>query len=494
MDVLFMAVARTMWNDPDTDFLAGAFAIFTEEKDALHRNFAPGSWMISPATMQNLSDTYQKRQIINSQPMWRRVSGQHLPQVPSLATSARAQFKHDPLIPRAGDQGPSQPASDTSRTSALHQAHLRNPTFDVVSPSAKAEVLYQSVIDYAILPQRLSGDQCIQVYNFVLPEDTLIAQTIDPGDGQRKIRRIPKDSLQYRFRMVHVEAPEPTSTPDVKLEEGWAVKPISWLKHMYYTMNGEQLEARTKQHYAKDLPIDVTEFVRAGQENKLQIIANFGDEEAAALLPHYAFAVEVIGMHTHEAILELCQSKVTPSNECLRSIVDGLRPDRDAEDDEVVIDDAKRNINIYDPISLDKICEIPVRGQDCKHAECFDLAIFLASRTPEKSYLPCDVDVWKCPICAADVRPHRMFVDGFLKDVHDRLMREGKAETRVITVTADGTWVPKKIKEDLGSRQPTPTHGMVLNGAAARPRMMVAGGYVAPSRQKSDGVIDLTDD
>jgi hypothetical protein len=235
------------------------------------------------------------------------------------------------------------------------------------------------------------------------------------------------------------------------LDKDWLLKPTSWPQNFYYTLNGSDLEVRRKQHHTKDLPVDITEYVRPDQ-NALEIFANIAYEEALKLLPQYAFAIEVIGVNTHKTIMEQCQRRVISSEDSLRAITVGLKRSTlstEEEDDDLIIDDARTNIMIYDPICQGKICDIPARGEDCKHRECFDLLTFLQTRPREKPSWPSEADAWKCPICLLDVRPARIVVDGFLKEVKDKLISEGKEKTRTIVVEASGSWAPK-IEENGG--------------------------------------------
>jgi hypothetical protein len=210
--------------------------------------------------------------------------------------------------------------------------------------------------------------------------------------------------------------------------------------------------------------------VNAGSSNTVEIFANLGMNETESILPQYAFAVEIVGLKLHNDILQECESRLIPSADSLEAIRNKLKGQTSGKggEDDVIIKDARSNITIYDPICQGKICEIPARGQDCKHTECFDLEIFLQARPREKPHHPSDADSWKCPICLKDVRPDRIVVDGFLKDVRDKLIMDGKARTRVITVDADGTWTPKE-EEEMDSARSTPDFDAAATKGASEP-------------------------
>jgi hypothetical protein len=267
------------------------------------------------------------------------------------------------------------------------------------------------------------------------------------------------------------------------------------------------LEARKKQHHTKDLPIDITEYVKYnGGSNLLEIYINLDPSDAT--IAQYAFAIEVVNARSYRCIIEECKAKTIASEDGLKAITDSLnRAALANDDDDIIIETARTCITIYDPIGQGKICDLPARGKDCKHRECFDLLTFLRSRPREQPHWPSDPDSWKCPICLADVRPQHIVIDGFLKEVRDKLVSGGMSKVRQIVVDSDGSWVPK-IEEGVPSERSTPeatgpappvasttmdypAAGMtaVMNGA----RGPSAGSTLAPPRKRAT-VIDLSDD
>ena len=514
MDVFFLAVARQVWPNSSPNYVdrqEQGRQIFEESKQMLYSSIVE-NWHLPQVARNGIQHIFHQR----FQTMAAQIAGRHLqpaqvrqvshsnhgrhssanghanhatshsPQITVVQPPVGQHRNHPPLrpeqvlqaagrrtitpiqpvqqntgllIPPADAPRPNQAATATWTLSALHQAHLRDPRFEVDVNVNPSEQLYQSVHAFAAKPRRLSGANLIQTYGFSIPTAASIAATIDPEDGQRKVRVLTEESLQFRFRIVKVGSPiDDASNED--LEQDWVLKPTYWPSNFYYFLNGHELEPRRKQHHTKDLPIDITEFVHGGgQMNTLEIFANISWDEAASCLPQFAFTVEVIGANYHKSILEQCQNRTISSEASLNVITTGLKRHAPAngneDDDDIMIDDARTNIQIYDPISQGKICALPTRGENCKHRECFDLLTFLQTRPREQPGWPTEADAWKCPICLADVRPQKMIIDGFLKEVGEHLVREGKEKTRVIVVEANGKWTPK-IEEGLDSARTTP--------------------------------------
>ena len=558
MDVFFTASMRQIWDFTKPNFVPGthehARNLYEENKRALHGSL--DGWIVQPAVIAEIGALSHHRfatmlqqlaarrpqsarqaqsgvahpgGVLRSNapcshgtPSSPRVISPHTMQPPPVHAN-RQQPAHmrsssgsrhsntpvrsvqqtgGPLLPPAGAPRPNQAATATWTLSALHQAQLRDPRFVFAANLKQEDLLYQSVHAFAISPRRLNGTDLYQTLSLTILPDARIAQTIDPQDGQRKLRRLSEDSLQFRLRIVKVGLPPPNPNIQENLEQDWVLKPTSWPTNFYYLLNDHELEVRRKQHHTKDLPIDITEFMRQGGEtNTLAIYANVGADEAATLLPQYAFAIEVIGANSHKSILEQCEKRMINSEASLNAITASLkRPlqvdGADDDDDDLIIDDARTNITIYDPICQGKICALPARGEECKHRECFDLLTFLQTRPREQPTWPSEADAWKCPICLGDVRPQRLVIDGFLKEVGEKLTSEGKEKTRVIIVEADGSWTPK-IEEGLDSGRSTPevdevmvnntnTSGAVVNGTPVLPN--------APQSAKKRMEIIILDD
>jgi hypothetical protein len=563
MDVFFLAIVRQLWASDKPDYVNGthetAKQIFEDTKSALYSSL--DGWLAQPAVVHNISATFHskcsvfaqqvaarvnsKRQQGHSVPIspsvgaipsnQRRLSGQIAPNSPATGINGYQNPQMPPMqplpgqfrppsrpqnyarpsqpttpvqpvlqksalfLPLAGAPRPNQAATATWQMTALHQAHLRDPTFDVPLTTAQDDLLYQSVVGFAVAPRRLNQHELYQNYTFSLPTDARVAQTVDPQDGQRKIRQVDENTLQYRFRIVKVGAPVSGEQEDLATD--WMRKATSWPQNMYYGLNDHSLEVRRKQHHTKDLPVDLTEYIKAdGEENMLDFYANLSFEEAASTLSKYAFAIEIVAATTHKAILEASLQRTIPSADSLRAITASLAPRPSTGNDEIIVDAARTNIQIYDPISQSAICAIPARGTDCKHKDCFDLSTFLQTRPRERPHWPTEVDVWKCPICLQDVRPHKIVVDGFFRDVREQLVAQGREKTRVIVVEADGSWTPK-VEEDVGSERSTPeVDGGRAEEVTAKPVMdrstMV--GYQMPVAQgpkrKQMVVIDLCED
>jgi hypothetical protein len=298
----------------------------------------------------------------------------------------------------------------------------------------------------------------------------------------RRIRIVGPGSLMYRIRCVKLPSPEFLDKED-KWESRWVVAESKWPEHIFIDVNQTKMETRRKLHFGKDLPLDITDHVRPG-ENELKVSILRSPQE---LNVHYAIAVEAIEVTTHADILRSAKENLIPAQQSLDAIKTNLSAMPDDDDIAVVNNDL--TINISDPFSA-RVFDIPARSRSCLHRECFDLETFLLTRAskPKRNGEPCMADEWKCPLCAGDARPHRLVIDGFLMDVRRELVVRHLDETRAIVVDKEGGWAPKAEPgdDDMGGED-----GAVSAAATSAP---AGDANATPAKEKVIVVIDLDDD
>ncbi|KAJ4292712.1 hypothetical protein N0V90_009375 [Kalmusia sp. IMI 367209] len=330
------------------------------------------------------------------------------------------------LIPARGWSQSQQHRPNPARV-ALHQAHLRSPLLRAQSE----ERFYLYMQSFMRDPQRPAKSGFEKWYFTVTPEQMeRIPKDVPDLPGAPSVRSINKDSLVLRLRCVKwADSKLPT-------EHTWATSDMSWIPYAYFKLNGKNLEQRKKLHHGRDKPIDLTQFVVAG-ENTLEISIVCGTTDVAHL--DYLVAIEILGVESHAAIMHTAQITNHISAETSKQrIKDNLSS---TMDDDVAIVESNLTVNLFDPFTMSGICDIPARSKACLHFDCFPLATFLETRSRAG-----DVSVaseWRCPICNADARPQHLVVDGFFEQVRSKLLNNGLSRTRAIIVEQDGSWKPK---------------------------------------------------
>ncbi|OCL08157.1 hypothetical protein AOQ84DRAFT_293719 [Glonium stellatum] len=363
-----------------------------------------------------------------------------------VASTPPAQHQHHRQVhqqPRRGILFPprgstrAQPSQPNPIQSALHQAHLRSPILKPVqvTPCSSPKMLYRYVKGFALRPTIPPPNIPMQFWKFnISAKDFETVPTDQPGKlGEPPTRAIGEQTQTYRLRCIKWTAPR---GPD---EFAWMVADNSWLPYAYFKLNEHMLQPRKKLHNGKDLPIDLTPYLKEG-ENILEMAVLRQINDRSPL--NCALAVEIVGVKNHEEIKQDCfTTNLVPSGQVKAAIKASLAgPDGD---DEIAIVSSNITINLFDPFSACRIFDVPVRGRNCLHHDCFDLETFLQTRRRKQPTWPTAVDEWKCPLCKADVRPPNLIVDGFMEEVRAKLSEQNLLNTRAIVVEQDGSWKPK---------------------------------------------------
>ncbi|KAH7138533.1 hypothetical protein B0J11DRAFT_421367 [Dendryphion nanum] len=368
---------------------------------------------------------------------------QTVPRLPHVSPYSTVQpyspspnFTPLPIFPQPGFALPQQRVPNPGRF-ALHQAHLRSP---VLKANAPERHLYQ-FIEQCLFdsPRRLPDDveNRVERWTFSISQDMfdLFPELVIPTNASPFLH---VDASSHRMRIRSVKWPS-TQLPD---EHVWVTAESSWIPYSIYMVNGKPLELRKKLHYGKDMPVDITPFLKVG-ENTLEITVMGSNSDTS--YRNYLLGFEVLRVTTHENIRNLVMHDNRLSSEevlsAIRAKLSGF-----TDDDEILIVRNSLVISLIDPFSASKMCDIPVRSKACVHNDCFDLDTFLSTRERKGD---CSVaDKWKCPICNADARPQHLMLDGFLQKVRSELEERGLARTRTIVVEQDGTWSPKDEMPD----------------------------------------------
>jgi len=332
---------------------------------------------------------------------------------------------------------------------ALHQAHLRSPRLvaaDSPPPNVPTDSsslrYYQAIRGFALSPTRISISTPLSKFDFRPSEAeiAMVPEDIFHSNGQIPDRHYRRGTLQYRVRCVQAKQ-NATKCPKVD----WVLKDTVWPEGAALTINKKHLELRRKNHHAKDLPIDITSYVRlSGPNMSSQICLSILRGRTKMKEHSYFIGVEVIEILQHDQVLDMVRKNRISATSSLEKIKRSLAGPADEDDDDIAMVVSDLSIDLADPFTA-RIFDTPVRGISCLHRECFDLETFLLTRNskPKRAGQPCMIDVWKCPLCGKDARPYSLQIDDFLLSVRQTLEAQGNLDAKAIWVGADGNWRPK---------------------------------------------------
>ena len=291
--------------------------------------------------------------------------------------------------------------------------------------------MYQYVTELQLQPQVVDKAKIFQEYPFEVPSDLVdsLAKTTPSND----ISSLPTKQVTRSSTTLQLRCAGSCNVPEVSR---WCSHDCVWPSSLVFQCNNKQLEARTRTHFGRDMPISLNEFVKAG-ENRIQVF-NIMYREPEDVQPKSSIAVEVVRLRSQQEIIQACTDRVRNSEETKQAIRESFG---NKADDDLACLDETITIGVTDPISGMGMWKTPVRGHSCFHRECFDLETFLESRaSADEQGLISSVEVWKCPICGEDARPDVLYVDGWLVEVREELERTGQLHAKYLAVSKDCEW------------------------------------------------------
>ncbi|KAL5361912.1 hypothetical protein BJX96DRAFT_166256 [Aspergillus floccosus] len=396
-------------------------------------------------------------------------------------------------------QGPVPPSNSRPNPTrnALHQAHLRGPCNRLISKAEGKEVeLFQYLSSFMVPPAPLGQRQCAYKWSFSL---STAAVNRFPTRETREVGHHPLRTLfdgcqVYRLRCIKVD---PTATEVCEGE--WSVAETTWPSVCYLFINGVEAFVRRKVHHGRDLPLDITEHLREG-ENTISMHFIRAPAEFHAMT--YALAVEVLDISGMDRAKSLVQTlPATDSREQIRKRLSAST----INDDDLSVVSQDLIVDLVDPFTA-RIFDVPVRGRSCGHQECFDHETWIFTRASKSGKRALKED-WRCPICGQDARPQSLVIDGFLAEVHAELKRTNRLEgARAIQIKPDLSWQLKSDSDAQSSsgrpaangqgnntdKRKHPHDGMTVARAPQRPKVehQSPPRITEPSRPSSE-VIEL---
>ena len=344
------------------------------------------------------------------------------PLAPSGLADIGTPFLHPfPTIPQA--------TRATTSISAFHQSHVSSPTFNVINTKSPIQdrKYFTYIEKIQLSPERLHANKRHLKWTLVLCKNDVdsLATSDQTFTDHHSQLNVEVSSRLCRIRCIKINDLATDFT-----ESDWVATENTWPSGIAILLNGRALEIRKKLHHNKDLPINITSALIDG-ENSISIAVSKIDDGSI-----YMFAVETSTITDMETIkgqvtkLDSLEAK----DRMLEHIVH--------QDPDVQVLE-RLTLDLTDPFSS-YVCNFPVRGKACHHKQCFDLDIFLTTRSG-KAGEPCGPDQFRCPICNADARPQILFLDGFLLDVKEELEQRGRLDVKAIVLDDEGNW---QIKEE----------------------------------------------
>lgn len=225
----------------------------------------------------------------------------------------------------------------------------------------------------------------------------------------------------------------------------WAISRTYWPSHITISLNGEIICPLFKQHFHKDLPIELTNSLVKGVNTIRVHMPSFPQNIKENVA--YFMAVELIVTLDHDSTRALVTSAPHINVDQTKA---EIKRRLQLDIDEVIIHSDTLTVSVADSFSS-RLFDVPVRGRNCRHLECIDLENWLNSRPCKPSSEagePTMADTWGCPICGQDARPGNLQIDDYFVHIRDKLLEKRMSKVKKIQINVDGTWKAVEVADE----------------------------------------------
>lgn len=335
--------------------------------------------------------------------------------------------------------GPPLPAHADPTGNAHYQAPLRSPTLTYLDPSkdaSSAAKCYRFIRHVKLPPGELNIKNRHSIWDFNVDKELTDRFVRDAPScrGAPPLRAIGPGSWLCRIRCVSLK-----NNARMPTQSEWAVADIVWPGSTAIILNGIALDIRKKSHHGKDLPIDVTPYIKEGQNNLSTAVIGLQKDSSS----RYAIGVEFIEVVAEQKIRD--EIKTLSWLEARSRILDQSK----TLDPDIEIIQSQKVLDLTDPFTS-RIFEVPVRGINCSHDQCFDRDTFLQTRTAKVPGEPCGPDEFRCPICSQDARPQSLMIDAFFLSIRMTLKERNRLDVKAVILQDSGEWEIKEEEEATG--------------------------------------------
>ncbi|XP_039624260.1 zinc finger MIZ domain-containing protein 2 [Polypterus senegalus] len=156
----------------------------------------------------------------------------------------------------------------------------------------------------------------------------------------------------------------------------------------------------------------------------------------------HLFVLQLVHRPSVRSVLQgLMKKRLLPAEHCItkikRNFSSGTIPGTPGLNGEDGVEQTAIKVSLKCPITFRRI-QLPARGHDCRHIQCFDLESYLQ--------LNCERGTWRCPVCNKTALLEGLEVDQYMLGI---LIYIQNSDYEEITIDPMCSWKPVPIKPDL---------------------------------------------
>ncbi|XP_052467972.1 zinc finger MIZ domain-containing protein 1 [Carassius gibelio] len=202
----------------------------------------------------------------------------------------------------------------------------------------------------------------------------------------------------------------------------------NWPASVQVSVNATPLTIERGDNKTSHKPLHLKHVCQPGR-NTIQITAT-------ACCCSHLFVLQLVHRPSVRSVLQgLLKKRLLTAEHCVAKVKRSFSSVAVSVGDDGVEQTAIR-ISLKCPITFRRI-QLPARGHDCKHVQCFDLESYLE--------LNCERGTWRCPVCNKAALLEGLEVDQYTWGILNALQN---SEFEEVTIDPSCSWRPVQIKSE----------------------------------------------
>ncbi|XP_035996483.1 zinc finger MIZ domain-containing protein 2 isoform X1 [Fundulus heteroclitus] len=208
----------------------------------------------------------------------------------------------------------------------------------------------------------------------------------------------------------------------------------NWPASVQVSVNATPLSIERGDNKTSHKPLYLKQVCQPGR-NTVQITVT-------ACCCSHLFVLQLVHRPSVRSVLQgLMKKRLLPAEHCItkikRNFSSGTIPGTPGLNGEDGVEQTAIKVSLKCPITFRRI-QLPARGHDCRHIQCFDLESYLQ--------LNCERGTWRCPVCNKTALLEGLEVDQYMLGI---LVYIQSSDYEEITIDPVCGWRPVPIKPDL---------------------------------------------
>ncbi|XP_078522899.1 zinc finger MIZ domain-containing protein 2 isoform X1 [Lissotriton helveticus] len=208
----------------------------------------------------------------------------------------------------------------------------------------------------------------------------------------------------------------------------------NWPASVQVSVNATPLTIERGDNKTSHKPLYLKQVCQPGR-NTIQITVT-------ACCCSHLFVLQLVHRPSVRSVLQgLIKKRLLPAEHCItkikRNFTNGTIPGTPGPNGEDGVEQTAIKVSLKCPITFRRI-QLPARGHDCRHIQCFDLESYLQ--------LNCERGTWRCPVCNKTALLEGLEVDQYMLGI---LIYIQNSDYEEITIDPTCSWKPVPIKPDI---------------------------------------------